>query len=314
MTILGETTQAIRLGNYEPGSDAWHELRQTKLGGSEIAAVLGFSPYESHLSLWFRKKGLAGHKSGDELTEWGNRLERAVFDKFVENHPTTDWIYQPGSFVHPERQWQLASPDGRTPNMTTLVEIKTAQNEYEWGEAPHGPIPLGYRCQVLWNMSAVGADHAWVPVLIRGCTYREYLVERDAAAEADIAILLDAGQKFIQSLIDDKAPEIDGHDETYRVLREMHPDIDPGDVLIPQDLADAYIAAELQKRETNDVLQRWKGEIMQRMGRARNAIDETGLRIAFRKPASDPARTPFLCVDPALMRSLKAAASIGGKG
>jgi putative phage-type endonuclease len=313
MTILGETAQAIRLGNYEPGSDAWHELRQTKLGGSEIAAVLGFSPYESHLSLWFRKKGLAGHKSGDELTEWGNRLERAVFDKFVENHPHADWGYQPGSFVHPAREWQLASPDGISRSGSTLVEVKTAQNEYEWGEPPHGPIPLGYRCQVLWNMSAVDADHTWVPVLIRGCNYREYLVERDEVAEVDIAILLDHGQRFIQSLIDDKAPEIDGHDETYRVLREMHPEIDAIDVEIDGGLADAYIAAEVQKRETNEILQRWKGEIMQRMGRARNAIHEhTGERIAFRKPASDPGRTPFLCVDPALMRSLKAAASISG--
>jgi putative phage-type endonuclease len=311
MTITSEIPQAVHVGSYEPGSPQWRELRQFKLGGSDISAVLGFSAYESHLSLWLRKKGLAEPRSGDELTEWGNRLERAIFDKFVENHPGIDWIYQPGSFVSPERDWHLASPDAISPNHSTLVEVKTVQNEYEWGEPPHGAIPLGYRCQVLWNMSATGADHAWVPALIRGCTYREYLVERDDAAEADIAILLDAGQRFIQSLKDDQAPDIDGHDQTYRVLREMHPEIDAIDIEIPQDLADAYIAAVLQERETKAIRQKWAGEIMQLMGRARNALDGNGQRVAFRKPASNAERIPYLCVDPALMRSLKTATISG---
>src|SRR4249919_154988 len=116
MTITsGATTEAIHIGTYTPGSPDWHETRRSRLGGSEIAAVLGFSSYESHLSLWLRKKGLAADKPGSEVAEWGNRLEPAIFEKFSENHPVTNWRYQPGSYTHPERDWQLATPDGMAP-------------------------------------------------------------------------------------------------------------------------------------------------------------------------------------------------------
>ena len=52
------------LGWFEPGTSDWHAARANGIGGSEIAAVLGLSPYESRFSLWHRKKGLL--HQGDE--------------------------------------------------------------------------------------------------------------------------------------------------------------------------------------------------------------------------------------------------------
>jgi predicted phage-related endonuclease len=189
------------------------------------------------------------------------------------------------------------------------------QSELDWGEEGSDQIPIAYRCQALWNMDVMGAQRCWFPILIRGAFYREYLIERDEAVEADMAILRDAGEKFIQSLIDDEPPSIDGHDATYRVLRERHPEIEQGDIAIDGGLADAYIAAVIQEKEIKEIKQRWAGEILQAMGNARNAIhSETEDRFAFRKPASNPDRTPYLMADPAVIKALRPALTIqGGK-
>jgi putative phage-type endonuclease len=306
------TLEPVRLGSYQSGTPEFQQMRATRLGGSEIAAVVGLHPYESHLSLWFRKKGFTPPQPDNQLMEWGRRLEPLVWDKFIEGHlldtefDTRHWRYNPGSYTHPDRDWQLASPDGISASGTAIAEVKTVQNELDWGEEDTNQIPLPYRCQVLWNMDVMGADHCWLPVLIRGAFYREYLVEMDAEAEADLAILREAGAKFIDSLAADRQPPIDGHDATYRAIRERHPAIDAGDVEIPGELADAYLNAVLMERQIKEVKQQHAGEIMEMMGTIRNAIHEhTQERFAYRKPASNPDRTPYLMAHPAAIKALQ---------
>jgi putative phage-type endonuclease len=309
------TTHAdpIHLGNYQSGTPQFQEARRNRLGGSEIAAVLGLHNYESHLSLWFRKHGDIPPQPDNPLMEWGRRLEPLVWTKFVENHINDEsWDYSPGSYTHPERAWQLASPDGMGWDTGQLVEVKTVQTELDWGEEGTDQIPISYRCQALWNMDVLGANRCWLPILIRGAFYREYLVEMDDQAEADLQIMRDAGQKFIQSLLDNQPPSIDGHDATYQAIRQLHPDIETGDKEIPRELADNYLNAAVTERNIKEDRQRWAAEIMQLMGTAKNAIDETGQRFAYRKPASNPDRTPYLMVDPAVMRSLRPSPTIPG--
>lgn len=305
-------TEPVHLGRYESGTPQFEEMRRTRIGGSEIAAVIGLHPYESHLSLWFRKRGWTPPQPDNQLMEWGRRLEPLVFDKFIDQHEEyrQRWLYNPGSYAHPDRDWQLASPDGFAGE--DIVEVKTVQSELDWGEENTDEIPISYRCQALWNMDVMGAQRCHFPILIRGAFYREYALEMDDAAEADLAILRDAGEKFIQSLINDQPPSIDGHDATYRAIRERHPEIDQGDVEIPRDLADNYLAAVIQERDIKEHKQRYAGEIMQLMGTARNAIDETGQRFAFRKPASNPDRTPYLMANPATIKALQPPKSIQG--
>jgi len=333
--MTATVTEPVYLGRYESGTPQFEEVRRTRLGGSEIAAVIGLHPYESHLSLWFRKRGWAQPQPDNDLMEWGRRLEPLVFDRFTETRMNeAHWVYSPGSYVHPEREWQMASPDavGKIfPEGSSLiasvdsmvpsgeiVEVKTVQSELDWGEPGTNQIPIHYRCQVLHNMDVLGASRCWLPVLIRGAFYREYLVEMDDQAEADLTILREAGAKFIQSLVDDEPPSIDGHDATYRAIRERHPEIEDGDVVIPGDLADAYLVETIAERMAKEERHRLAGEIMNLMGTSRNALRETGNeddpteRFAFRKPASNPDRTPYLMADPAVIRAMRPTPTIHG--
>ncbi|MGH3923507.1 MAG: YqaJ viral recombinase family protein, partial [Pseudonocardiaceae bacterium] len=80
------------LGYFEPGSPEWHTAREDGLGGSEIAAVMGLSPWESRFSLWHRKAGRLDPVQESPEMEWGKRLEDVIAIKFGECHPELDVV------------------------------------------------------------------------------------------------------------------------------------------------------------------------------------------------------------------------------
>ena len=55
-----DTPTGVLIGTFSPGSEEWLAARADGLGGSEVAAVLGLSPFESRFSLWHRKAGRVG--------------------------------------------------------------------------------------------------------------------------------------------------------------------------------------------------------------------------------------------------------------
>ena len=61
----------ITLPAFQPGTEEWVAQRATALGGSEIAAVLGLSPFESKFALWHRKQGIAQPTEDSPVMEWG---------------------------------------------------------------------------------------------------------------------------------------------------------------------------------------------------------------------------------------------------
>ena len=90
---------------HEPGSKLWHQQRRAALGGSEIAAVLGLSPFESKFALWHRKAGLVQPTGDKPEMEWGRRLESAIRQKWLDDHA-------PGA-GHPDGEWASEMPGTR---------------------------------------------------------------------------------------------------------------------------------------------------------------------------------------------------------
>lgn len=273
------------VARFEPGTGEWLEQRRRRLGGSEIAAVLGLSPYESRFSLWHRKQGLVPPVADTGPIEWGKRLEPAVRDKFRETHPEMAFD-APDAYIHPTHGWMVANPD----DMATLdgtrlvVEYKTADSATSWEWGPSGKanaVPVHYLCQVRWYMAVTDVDEGRLGVLIGGNDYREYPITRD---RADEHVMIDAGQAFIESLDSGARPAIDDHIATYRAIREMHPDIDDGDVDLPPGLAAEYLTAETVLRAADSDLSRIKSQVMDVMGSARYGI-HGDIRICERRRA-----------------------------
>lgn len=274
-------TAPVFVGDFLPGSPEWHAARARGIGGSEIAAVLGLSPWESRFSLWHRKMGLAAPVAQNDVMYWGNRLEAVIRDEFNLRHaddlPPVRTI---GTWRHGARPWQIANPDGRLDD--ELYEGKTAYNSDGWGEPGTDEIPVYYRTQVIWYLDVFGLKRCHLAVLVSGSDYREYVVEY---APDEVEIMLDAARDFLDTLERRERPSIDDHDATYQVVREMHPEIDDVKVDIPGHIAVPYVDAYAAHKAAEAEKKRTAAELADFMGSARRAYFD-GEQIAMRVRSS----------------------------
>ncbi|MGW4222934.1 YqaJ viral recombinase family nuclease [Streptomyces bauhiniae] len=276
----------IVVGWFEPGSDAWHAARAQGIGGSEIAAVLGLSPYESRFSLWHRKQGLIAPVEESEEMYWGKEHEPAICRRFAKEHP--EWAIQgSATYTTADRRWQIANPDRLLYRLADdpdsaqpveLLEAKTSRDAEGWGEEGTDQIPVHYRAQCLWYMDVLQVTRCWVAVLIAGSEYREYVVEYD---EAEARFMREAGAEFMASLAAGDRPAIDGHSATYQTVRELPDGLDDVDVEIETALRDRFHAAQDAAWAAEDELTACKGLLLDAIDTGRRATCEQQ-RIATR--------------------------------
>lgn len=262
-------------------SPEWHEARRHGISASDVAAVLGLSPWESPYSLWHRKAGTLGAKDDNPSMRWGRRLEDAIADEFAERHPEFD-VATVGLIAHSDRPWQLATPDRLLYDGSTLVsclEVKTAGDLGEWGGDGSADIPVYYRCQVLWQMDVLGLTEARVALLASGRMYREFIVPYDPA---DVTLLRDAALAFLDSIAEGAPPDVDAMSATTAALKALHPDLEDTEVIVPDDLADEYEAAREAHKAAEDRRAEVENRLRELLGNARYAKRVDGRKVATR--------------------------------
>lgn len=298
------TVSAELIGVFPTGSPAWHAARAGGIGGSEIAAVLGLSAWESHFSLWHRKKGRIPPQMENTQMEAGKRLEPVICQKFADMHPEL-WVRTTGTWRNIDRPEQIANPDRLNyafahcecgargdvlcscplPEVPdSLLEAKFALYPDMWGEEGTDEIPPYYKAQARWYLDVFGLGRCYVAVFI-GSTgeFREYIVEPDPE---DTALMRARAEAFLRSLRENRRPSIDGHDQTYRAVKQL-PDgvedivVDIGPILAGQylDALEAYSAAKTEKQLRTSL-------ILDALGNARRA-KALGEHIATRAVRAD---------------------------
>lgn len=271
----------------EPLTPEWFAQRRLGVSASEIAAVMGISPWESPFSLYWRKVN-GWEFEANPAMEWGNRLEPVVATKFAEAHAEEFTIYA-GRLIQGAEPWMLATPDrllyeptaGRDdfhPFALAVLELKTAHNADGWGDAGTDDIPVYYRAQVLWQMLVVDVQWAHVAVLIGGSDYREYTVLRD---DKDIRVMVEHGRRFMAQLEQGDPPPLDSHSATLATVKRLHPDLDDTEADIPADIAAGYRRACEMERKAKTVKKRYEARLRDAMGRSRKATSN-GAFIASR--------------------------------
>lgn len=247
------------LGVFEPGSPEWHAARADGIGGSEIAAVLGLSPWESAFSLWHRKRKLVPARLANTEMDAGRRLEPVIVDVFAERHPEYR-IERTGTFRSRERPYQIANPDcllfdvlDSEPKPCALLEAKYALNAEKWGPEETGHIPENYVAQCRWYIDTLGLRKCHLMVFI-GSTgeFREYTIYAD---REDTVVMRTAAVEFMRQVAENIRPKIDGHEQTLKTVKEMPEgmvdlDVQVWPLLRDQyfDALDAFTAAEEEKR------------------------------------------------------------------
>lgn len=284
-----------------PDNPRWHELRRRtdehgwSVTASEIPAVLGLDPWTSPFSLWWQKKqGWATEDNQHMLV--GRVLEAgvlALFQRARSDRP----IIPGGLYAHPDRPWQMATPDAigwhhpagpscddglpedcGCPAVT--VQAKTcARMSDDWGPEGTDEIPVNYRAQVLWEMDTYGCRLGYLAVLfLQDKTFRWYLIQRD---DRDIHVMVTRAEQFRASLDDDMPPPVDGHPSTLTTVKALHPDLVDTVAEIPAPLAAAYRRGLALAKRVKAVNDRTEARLRDAMGPARIASCD-GLRVASR--------------------------------
>lgn len=110
--------------------EEWLAYRRKGIGGSDVAALLGISPWRTARDLYFDKLNIVAVEDNEDnwvALEMGHLLESLVAKIF--QHRTGYKVYQiKKMFQHPQYSWMLADvdyfvelPDGST----AILEIKT---------------------------------------------------------------------------------------------------------------------------------------------------------------------------------------------
>jgi putative phage-type endonuclease len=275
--------EGVLLGTFTPGTREWNEARKGLcITATEIAAVVGLSPWQSAYELWHKKAGLptAPFTVTPEM-RWGSRFEDDVAEEFTERHPEHPLLHT-GTWRHRGREWQRATPDRLWDNR--IVEIKTAAHADEWGPNGSDIFPVHYRCQITWQQDTLGLRApARLAVLILPYDYREYVVEYD---ETDAQMLREAAERFLRSIRDGQPPDIDGSEHTYNTIRVQPDRYDPIDVEIPGPIASDYEVIGAQHKAIAEQYTQAKSRLLAALGTGKNAV-HLGRRIAYRVANDD---------------------------
>ena len=241
MAVKGEGTLFTLVRTPDGDREAWLDQRRKGVGGSDVAAIMGLSPYRGAYEVWAEKSGLieAPDISDKPAVIWGNILESVIGDHYAESHPDREVRRLNAVCQSIERPWAQASLDYevKDPDLGWgVLEIKTAgqRSEGKWDDG----VPLFYQTQVAHYLSVTGRQFADVAVLIGGQDYREYRIMRD---EDDIRAVESAVDEFWRRVQTGEEPPVDGSPGEAEALFKRHQTSD-GEVWdcgdMPREVAD----------------------------------------------------------------------------
>jgi len=135
-----------------------HEARKSRIGASEVAAILGHNENMSPLDVWLVKTGRKPHFEGNEHTRRGNRQEAQILQWLSEDLGPSWSVYSNvTTFKYEDSEIAYSTPDGKIASSETEIfesiaeaksTLKTIRSEYE--------IPLTWIIQTQWQMLCTG--------------------------------------------------------------------------------------------------------------------------------------------------------------
>lgn len=188
-----------------------HEIRSKGLGATDIAAILGMSPWADRFSVYVDKLGLIKRKTAKPWQQRGKYFERGIVAWYGDiTKRQTEWFDT--TIQNPDRSWQVCTPDafvlkgaGMMPRDQSAlldglkriggVDAKTVnfQHREGWGEGGTDAIPDYVALQLHWSCSTANLPWWDCAALLGMDDLRIYRVHRDAKIEQS---LLEEGYDF----------------------------------------------------------------------------------------------------------------------
>jgi len=246
----------------------WLKQRQSGIGGSEIAAIVGLNQYKTPMQIWESKVNpVVEDNTTSEPAYWGNTLEEVVAQEYAKRtgrkiqrmnkqmrHP--DFSFAIGNIdravINPDISGNVRWKDGK---ITTdrILECKTANgfSVKQWGEIGSDQVPDSYLIQCQWYMGVTGASICDLAVLIGGQDFRIYTINRDDDLIAD---LLQQGAAFWELVKNNIAPDPINYPEAVKkwAISDSSLSVQADDLLIDDLEKIQSIKAQVKELETQE--------------------------------------------------------------
>jgi putative phage-type endonuclease len=221
--------------------------RKNHLGGSDIPAIMGFSPYANSYDIWLLKTGRVQEpeKKQDYITA-GNLLENPILE-WLSKFLSETIITSPIDLEKQVRGTPIVDHmDGIIKSNGDPVEVKTEGVDHPirmpWGEVGTDEVPE-YTCiQAHVHLMATEREICHVPTFIGGRGFGYFFVKRD---EIIVKMILEKSLRFWEeNVLADKPPEnIVPSLDIVRRIRPLEGEVEIPDALIK-------IWQEAKERET----------------------------------------------------------------
>lgn len=169
--------------------------RKSGIGGSDIGAILGLSPFKTPLDVYLDKVGQAEPQPMNDAMYFGTIMEGIVADEYARRNGRK--VQRVNSILrHRDLDWMLANIDravvaegtrarldasGKLQGASGILECKTASayKQGEWGrDGDDDAVPATYAAQAMWYMAVTGQEWCDIAVLIGGNKYLDKRIER----------------------------------------------------------------------------------------------------------------------------------------
>lgn len=155
--------------------------RSKYIGSSDIAAIIGISPWRTPLDVYLDKtqgRQEISHEKA-KIFARGHRLEPYILDMYAEDTGET-LVNRGNRYTDKDHSFLAAEIDAETATGKN-IEAKSTRSDWSrvWGAQMTDEVPVYYNAQAMFGMGINGAEIAEFPVLIGIDDFRIYRVERD---------------------------------------------------------------------------------------------------------------------------------------
>ena len=159
--------------------------RKKGIGGSDIAAIMGFSFFRTALEVFLEKTAIGddeGNYNDSQPMQRGRRLEKYILEEYAERNEEELEINVP-VIRSKEYPFLIGHIDAKVKDKNIIVEAKSVAGFPSiWNDE----IPIGYRTQVAHYASIMDADRVDVAVLFDRWTFACYTYWRNEKLEAKV--------------------------------------------------------------------------------------------------------------------------------
>ena len=282
----------------------WLDIRKTGIGGSDVAAILGLSPWKSPLDVWLDKTGKSAPEPENDAMYWGTRLEALVANKYCE--VSGNEVRRVNSILRSEKypclignidravcpekgKLPVVKGEFRTPK---ILECKTARTMSEdWGANGTDQIPEYYLTQVLHYLGLTGCESCDVACLfLDSRKFAVYTVQADADVIENISTRL--ADWWDAHVVKNVAPQPRSIADVQKLFKRSA-SVEITATADIEETAREYAALKRRETEISAKLEEAKEKIAAYMGEADTLVGVDGKPLITWKTGKDKSRTDW---------------------